>query len=477
MAGFLPTDAAKAAADAVGGVLGRALKTLTGSLRDLGRAAANVAGPLLGGLTRALGSLAEQVVKPFTSKLGAAFHRLLDPEEFLKPFARRVAGVFREMAAPVARWLQPLADRLGKAFGGLGGAAESWVKPITSKLGASFGRLFDVEGTLKPLARGMLGLTKTFGTVLAGAGVATGAIAGLGSVLGTLVGKAAPVEVEKFQIALNDTLAVIGRALIPVMQTMTELMRLAGDTFATFTGLVSGFLAAAMVPLTAVFRAFFDVAGRVGAALGKVLAAATPILAGLAESFTAIFSAVSPVINLLIDLIGGLLAGAMGVLASVVEAAVPVVVVLAETLGAVVRAVSGWVRDLLALFGIDVGEGGPGTKAGASVGAAVRKASIGGVTDLANRAYTSAYTMGSARDIPREQLDTQKKMLHGLDQLPGRLADKLKGLTPGGMAARAVANPLVNANPNPSLAVRANNMLLNTAQKANQAITWMRELF
>ncbi len=46
------------------------------------------------------------------------------------------------------------------------------------------------------------------------------------------VAKANPAVMERFNLAVNDTIAVIGHALVPVMELATEAVRAVGDVFA-----------------------------------------------------------------------------------------------------------------------------------------------------------------------------------------------------------------------------------------------------
>jgi hypothetical protein len=104
------------------------------------------------------------------------------------------------------------------------------------------------------------------------------AVRGLVDTIGNLVGLFNPGVVTQFQIALNDTLAVLGSALLPVMQGITVYIRAFGDALAT--------LLPALQPL-------FDAIGQ--------------YIANYAQGLVPIFQAAAPFIHLFAEAIGFLL--------------------------------------------------------------------------------------------------------------------------------------------------------------------------
>lgn len=208
----------------------------------------------------------------------------------------------------------------------------------------------ETRDALKSVVSALGEVGKAMAAVAAVAPTMGAAIAGLGTVFGAFVSKANPAVVEQFNLAVNDTMAVIGQALTPVLRVLTEMMRMFGDTLASFASQLGGPLADILSSLMPIFQVFLEVFASVGQVVADVLKSVAPLIRIVAEGIRTVF----------------------------------------EWIGRAVK----W---LLSLVGIELNN--PEIKKGASVGAAVRQASFGSVEDLIKKAQASALQLGSASAV------------------------------------------------------------------------------
>ena len=285
---------------------------------------------------------------------------------------------------------------------------------------------------------------KAFGSIVGAAGVAVLAILAIATALAGMVQKANPAVYDQLQLAMNDLMAVIGQALVPIFQNVViPVIRMVGDTLMGLAP-IGGAIATVLKPLVAVLGVVFEVVGKILSVIGGVLEQLAPSLNALGEAFLAIVQAVEPVISLVIDLISGALSVAVGALAKVLEAVIPYIVAIARVVGDVVKTVVGWVRQLLSFIGIDLPEVA-GTKPGSSVGAAARSAQHMDPMEALKQAQRSAYSLGTASgtDPAKATSDAAKKISDRADQiykfiqeLPQKMWDFIKQLPE--MIARAI---------------------------------------
>lgn len=255
----------------------------------------------------------------------------------------------------------------------------------------SGGGLPSAGSSIGPSPAGVLGgVGAALGKVGLIATAAVGGIVGLGAALGGLVSKATPAVFEQFSLALNDLMAVIGRTLVPLFQTVfIPLVRTLADAFLELT----------------------------------------PIFHG-------IITAIQPVVKVLIELLGEVLAGALQVLGSVVQTVAPYVLAFARVITEAIRTIMNWARQLLAMVGVDV----PGLKPGASTGAAVRSASHMDPLEAVKAAQRAAFSLGTASSDPMltatkgiyEKADEiykwlKEELFTWLQGLPDALAALLRG--------------------------------------------------
>src|SRR5690348_5942139 len=218
---------------------------------------------------------------------------------------------------------------------------------------------------------------KALGVLTAAAAGPTAAILAFGEALGGLVNKANPAVFQQFTMAVNDLMAVIGRALVPIFETVViPVIRMAADS-----------------------------------------------LMELAPAGAALAAALQP----LVELIGGAFAVAAHVLAEGIKLVAPVIMVFARVLTDVVRFVSRGIRDLLSLIGITLPEFGG--KPGGGVGAATRQAGHSSIDDVVKQAQRASFSLGTAQNDPMgEMANATKEIKARADQIYQSLLDLIKNI-------------------------------------------------
>ena len=221
----------------------------------------------------------------------------------------------------------------------------------------------------------------TLGAGAVMAGVAIAVVAAVGAVVGAvkyihetmtaaagLAGMANPATLIRFNQALDDTWAVIGARLIPVVNFWTDVMRTVGDVFQT------------MLPSTKDVRA--------------VMAEYKPML----KEVRVIAGELAPYIRMVL----------VKVLTDAAKA-VRVFVTALRLLIGMVRAVP-FIGEKI--FGK---EGEEATPLKSSFGAAGRGASFGGIEDIHKQAIIGALSAG--RNLDQETADNTKKTAELLEQI------------------------------------------------------------
>jgi hypothetical protein len=342
--------------------------------------------------------------------------------------------------------------------------------------------------------------------------------AGINAIQSTLVGfvaKANPAAAIRFNLALDDLQATIGRAMLPALDQFTRLLRGIGSAFNGLDGngqkLIAG-IAAGTVGLIAFGAAalavqtimsggllpiFSAVAGAFGgfalvtADIGPALKEIGSIFSGVfnklgaavagfvgSGAMTAIAVSLAEVAGVIADVAGGFLTGlipAMNVFAQLVQVFTPIMTSLAGAAGAMLNAVvdmwangivsgvemaapyllafgelvlqvaklsyEGW-KTLFSYIGVNLPEfGQTNTPKGTTpdnTGAAARRTSTGGVSDVLTRARESSYGAGIAKpDDPAKKSATHlanieeeaKKIVDGvnafLSEFPAKVAAAL----------------------------------------------------
>lgn len=393
------------------------------------------------------------------AKKGSGFASLIGPT-LAAPLAQVAAAAtaaraglagFTSVLAPLGR----LAGGVGRAvFDRAGTAAGRVGRTIATKAGR-VGRIAGVVGRAAGKAGGGAagvagGAIGAAGKALVGLGVAAQAagqaVLGAGQAMAGFVAKANPAALQMFERAVEDLTAVVGQALTPVFNLVTQGVRLLADALTPLAP-IGATIAQAMQPAIATSKIFADFLAQGIGQFGKVVAGVAPAFEAVGVAVLAVLEAFRPLFELLLDLAGGVLATAGKALATAVTAAVPYISAFAKAIGSVVEFVSRGVRDLLALVGINLPKA-EGLKEGSSVGAAVRQAQFGQVGDALRKAQTSAYTIGNAAANPQALIaqntaDLKKRADDIYDEirnLPENIARKMKEFVTGG-AKQAAESP------------------------------------
>jgi hypothetical protein len=333
--------------------------------------------PTGAGLGSALGTVAAPLTDAL-AKVADSMKKVGDAVRAVLPVLDTLGNEFRALGERFKVWFRdhigvPLFDSLRAIGRGIQFALPTTVLDYFKNAAGKVGEAAGATG------RAVLGLA-------AAAPVAAAAVAAVGLAMVQFVGKANPAVAEQFNLALNDVMAVIGQALTPVLQVVTQVTRLFGDALA-------GVLPA------------------LGAVLGEIASSLMPIFEALFEAF----------------------AISLGFLADVLKIVAPVIKIIADG----IKTVFDWwlraIKYLLGLVGIELGD--TSIKKGSSTGAAVRQAGHDSVEGLIKKAQASAFSLGTASgpNYAKMTADNTAGALGKLDAL----ADKLTAL-PENLAQRIV---------------------------------------
>jgi hypothetical protein len=301
--------------------------------------------------------------------------------------------------------------------------------------------LRDVKRLFDDLSDGkVIASVVSFGRALADLGKSFVAVAGTaaaaGTALGTFVTKANPAVFDQFTLAVRDLMAVVGRALVPLFQTVfIPVVRTAADVLMGLAP-VGAALALVLKPLADLFAVVGEVVGRALGKVGEVLTAIAPTLAGVGAILAQLGNVVRPVLDLLIDIIGGAMVQAAKLLAGALQFVVPLMMALARVITDMVQFVTNGIRMLMAFFGVSLPDM-PGFKPGESVGAATRSAQHMGVEDTIKQAQRAAFSLGTASkedpmkamaEAAKAMAERAEKIYTFITELPGKIWDYMKAL-------------------------------------------------
>jgi len=393
------------------------LQTLTNAFKAAGQAIGNVTGfsALAGKIKSSLMSV-QATIGDYLGDFGKGFMGSLQ-KAFPKTFSALVPA---SQTVPNTQALAPVPQTAPntQAFGSLakvaapGSAANPFTLPPSPPPAPSM--MSKIGGAVGDVAGGAVkGLGALVGAVGAIGGAAVAAVQGvvqMGEAMMQFVGKANPAAVMMFTNALEDVQAVIGNALVPVFNMVTQIVRMAGDTLATFVGMLGeagATIAQAIIPI---FEILFEVLGRIGQAVGRVYQAVAPALAAIYGVVGAVLGAIQPILDLLIDLVGGILAGAFQELAWVIKGIAPIITGIVGVIGDVFSWIAKGVRYLLSLIGLEPPDE-EGTKKGSSVNAAVKSVNIGSIDSILQSAQKSAYSQGTGVGGPPERTASAAEMM------------------------------------------------------------------
>lgn len=296
----------------------------------------------------------------------------------------KIQEAFEELAGVLKDSVVGAVTSVGTAFKDMGAA-------ITSVLLSSKSLLT----SFADIGKAITSFGKSVGSMGLALGAVGGAVVGIGMALGEFVKKANPAVFDQFMLAVNDLMGVIGKALVPLFQTVfIPIVRLLGDVLMNLAPLGTA-LAQAMKPVMEVFNVIGEIVGRALAKVGEVAMNLAPVFETLGNVFLTVVGAIQPIFDLLIDLLGGVLVEAAKLLAEAAKMAAPFIMAFARVISDVVQFISNGIRQLLALIGIDL-PNAPGVKPGSGVGAAARQASHSGLEDVVKQAQRTAFSLGTA---------------------------------------------------------------------------------
>jgi hypothetical protein len=208
------------------------------------------------------------------------------------------------------------------------------------------------------------------------------AATGLGDAVAPFVRLANPGIVTKFMQASDDLTASIGRALVPVMEHATIMVRMVADAFFALSGPLQKAFGGALKEVDKLLNAVFRTVEPVISVLGTLI----NTFSALAKPINSIVGSVARLVLLHVEVLFQFLGKTIELLLAPLEAFAMILGDVADALSDVIDEVSKWIRNLLGLKSI----------AGGSVGAAVRPASFGSVEDYGKKAQQAAFSLGTA---------------------------------------------------------------------------------
>lgn len=367
-------DAMKRLVAAAAAMPGKAVNGLAEAMLALVRVTTDLAGKGLGALAAAMLGIVSGTVR-LVDALGNALPIAMVR---LENFARRALSEFTRIPERIAE--------LGKALAGI----EPRFRSFTNLLGTSFQsvELFD------------------------------------------------PGNFYLFQVAVQDSAAAFGEVLAPALKNVTALIKVIGDAMTNVTGGSAKFVGAATAGVAAsavagpvagiaTFLVAMDDSGRIAEALGKVMEALAGAMDALIDPLEAVIDAMIPAIEALGD-----------ALKSVMDSLRPAIEVIGEAfagvLAAIVTVIAEVVKGLVELLewmGL-VSETSRATK-DKSVGKAAMPAHFTSAESFAQKAYTSAYSLGVGGDTAAER---SAGHLASINSIVAEIRDFIKGIKSGDIA-------------------------------------------
>ncbi len=208
----------------------------------------------------------------------------------------------------------------------------------------------------------------------------TSVLGGAGNAIGEFTKKANPAQFQKFELAMDDLMAVIGKALAPAMEFITGIVRMLADTFMILIEPIQKLLDAILKPLMTVFEALFSAIAPILEIIGQLVETFASVLGPVLEAFAAIIKVIFAVLEPFLRIIQALLEPFMDIIKEIGK-------VIGEVVKEIVKVIETVVRAMRSLFGGD-------RKRPSSVGAAARPATISGVEEYGKKAQQAAFSLG-----------------------------------------------------------------------------------
>lgn len=302
-----------------------------------------------------------------------------------------------------------LAYAAQSTVGALSGLSKALVNSITPVFLANViaGQLRGVKDAIQGFIASLGEIAETFLTINFPVKAAvqvldtfTAAVGGVGQSIAKFVQLASPVEVTKFNMALEDLTAIFGQILTPVMQASTAFVRMFADAIHSVAKPLQTLVNEIFRPLTQIM----PLVSNTLAAMLQPLGTVARLLAPVVRAFMGIGTALA---RLSLTVVEAWFTG----IASAAEALAPVFTLLGvvlELLAKQVEKAINWVNRAIQSV---LGPPGRLRVEGSSVGAAVRPAQIGSVEDYGRRAQQAAFSLGTAADPAKEAASSLSQML------------------------------------------------------------------
>lgn len=279
-------------------------------------------------------------------------------------------------------------------MGGIGGGAGGLGLSNSSKL------FKDLDVSAK---KANVSLTESAAKI----GVVSASIAGLVKI-------ANPASFERFTWAMQDMMGVIGRALTPVLDGLTDVFRTLGGLLET--------MRPAVMPVMDFIGKLLKLTAKLGEVIGGALAPVfesignvlNSVLVPVFKVLESVFKVIAPIIKLVaipLQVLGKL----FEVLMETMEPVIGIIEEFANAIGMLGDAMTAGVSDLTKMLGLTDG------KMKSSVGAAVRGTQYSSIEDVGKRSSLAAFGQGSGDP----KLDEAKKTNEKLDKIGTILKDNL----------------------------------------------------
>lgn len=310
-----------------------------------------------------------------------------------------------ELVPTVAeRAYKAIADRLGAALEEAGSSGIS---------GKTFGALVGGSEGIS----GIIGATGELGVALGAAGIAIGAFTKVLDQIINLAGAANPVLLQMFNDVLSDINAVIGQALVPILQLVTEAVRFFADVLATLIPSAAD-IRHVMEPMFVIFEAWKEVIKELTFAIKPIIDLFMELWKMLSEiAVTFLKGTLIPILEVLkpiIYVVGVVLRFLSDILIKFLKVVLSVVNGIIAVLTAPMRLLGRLMKSL----GLTTDQ-----ELKSSFGASGRQAKVEGVEQYLASAATAAASGGA--------LSLQEKQAKSLEDISGKVDKVINEMVTG----------------------------------------------
>ncbi len=287
------------------------------------------------------------------------------------------------------------ADAMAKLAGAAGGAAKA-VVPVAEGLGA-------VATKCNPVVAGLTAVWNGLGNLVGVFGEIKNAATSLGNAVAPFVRLANPGLVQRFTLASDDLTASIGRALMPVMEHATLIVRRVADAFMALSGTLSNAFGNGLKAIDKILESVFAEITPLINIFGKLLSMITAIVAPI----NSLVATIAKIVAFHFEVVFHALEIVLTPLMAVVEAFGLILEDLMDVIGDAVDSAMKYIRDLLGIKSI----------AGGSVGAAVRPAQFQSIEDYGKKAQQAAFSLGTASSPAERTAGFAKQIYEELQKI------------------------------------------------------------